>query len=77
MTNEAAAENAPTKKQLVRATLVLELPVDETQTVVEAMDNLRETLEKCRELTAISGKIELVKYSDGGKQSRTKLGDVK
>jgi hypothetical protein len=63
-----------TKKQIVRATLTLELPVEGAVTVVEAMDSLRDTLEKCRELTAVSGKIELVKISDTGKQSRTALG---
>lgn len=65
------------KGQLVRATLVLEVPVGEDGSVVEAIDDLNTTLEKCRELTAVvSGKIELVKVSETGKQSRTKLGAV-
>lgn len=68
---------AAAKKQIVRATMTLEIPIVDTTTVVEAMDSLRETMEKCRELAAISGKIELVKVSDSGKQSRTALGEIR
>lgn len=64
------------KKQLVRATLVLEVPVGDDGSVLKATNDLNDMLDKCREVASLSGKIELVKVSETGKQSRTKLGDV-
>lgn len=74
-----AEETKPAKKQLVRAVVTLEVPIDDKTDVFTAGEYLREAL---RTVTAggaafVTGHLELVKVSETGKQSRTKLGDVK
>ncbi len=66
------------KKQLVRATLVIEITIGEKATVLEVSDYLKEIAKTVTggDAAIVSGKIELVKVSELGKQSRTKLGDV-
>lgn len=64
------------KKQLVRATLVLEVPVLDGSSVIKATELLNERIAQCRDIGEITGTIHLIKVSETGKQSRTKLGDV-
>lgn len=66
-----------TKKQLVRATVVIEVAVDEKTNALAAVEYLKEAMKIVgAEAATVSGRIDLVKVSETGKQSRTKLGDV-